>query len=352
LSQRIKFKHDKITQILGACENQRAGSAKLPAERRKNKDLVRELYDKRRQLRPEDDIKSSRPPGKDKRRISNPGMKYPLFAPALNRAKARKDIHGGGPMTHTTVSPITPRGIAIDAGLGTAYDAVMVARNLLRTARVAALATLDPESGYPYATFTNLAMEPDGTPFFFTAGLALHARNILEDQRVSLTLSALKGDLLAHPRLTLVGRAEPIGRAEQEHANRRYLARFPKSKIYLGLGDAMPCRMIVEALNLSGGPARNAAQVSVDDLLTDLGGARELIAAEFDEIEKINARPDLVARLAQAAGAKQERWRVTGVDPQGMDLTSPGSAARLWFSERVDTPRALADTLARLFHPL
>ncbi|HEV7320544.1 MAG TPA: pyridoxamine 5'-phosphate oxidase family protein [Ensifer sp.] len=255
-------------------------------------------------------------------------------------------------MTSTLATPITPRGIEIDARLGTDFDAVNVARNLLRTARVAALATLDPGSGYPYATFTNLAMEPDGTPLFFTAGLALHARNILEDQRASLTLSPLKGDLLAHPRLTLVGRAEPIGRAEHERANRRYLARFPKSKIYLGLGDAMLCRMTVEALHLSGGPARSASQVSVDELLTDLSGAEELMAAEFDEIERMNARPDLVARLVHEAGAKQERWRVTGIDPQGMDLTSPGSAARLWFSERVETPHALADALARPFRPL
>ncbi|WDZ79290.1 hypothetical protein PWG15_27850 (plasmid) [Ensifer adhaerens] len=108
--------------------------------------------------------------------------------------------------------------------------------------------------------------------------------------------------------------------------------------------------MTVEALNLSGAPARNAAQISVDDVLTDLRGAEEFMAAEFDEIEKINTQPDLVARLAEEAGAKQEKWRVTGIDPQGLDLTSPGSAAWLWFSARVETPLALADALARPFH--
>lgn len=252
-------------------------------------------------------------------------------------------------MTNTSANPITPRGIEINAAFGAAYDAITVARTLLRTARVAGLATLDPKSGYPYATFTNLAIEPDGTPVFFTAGLALHARNILDDQRVSLTLSALRGDVLAHPRLTLVGRAERIAPEDLERANRRYLARFPKSKIYLGLRDAMPCRMMVEALHLSGGPARNAAEITVAELLTDIQGADELVAAEFDEIDKINARPELVARLAAAAGAKQERWRVTGIDPDGLDLTSSASSARLWFAERAPTPHALAEMLTRHF---
>ncbi|MFK0278381.1 HugZ family protein [Ensifer sp. NPDC090286] len=250
-------------------------------------------------------------------------------------------------MTTKLANPITPRGIEIDPSLGANFDAVDIARNLLRTARVAALATLDPGSDYPYATFTNLAMEPDGTPFFFTAGLALHARNILEDQRVSLAISALRGDLLAHPRLTLVGRAERIGNADREQANRRYLARFPKSKIYLGLGDAMPCRMVVEALHLSGGPARNAAQVTVADLMTDIQGADRLIDVESVEIDKINAQPELVTLLAEAAGAKQDRWRVTGIDPDGLDLSAARSAARLWFPERVTTPQALEEALAR-----
>ncbi|MGG2478035.1 pyridoxamine 5'-phosphate oxidase family protein, partial [Rhizobium sp. BR5] len=104
---------------------------------------------------------------------------------------------------------ITPRGTKIEPSAGAPFEAVRVARNVLHTSRTAALATLDPQSGYPYTTATNIGIEPDGTPFFFAAGLALHARNMEADPRISLTLAPFgKGDALTLPRLTLVGKAE------------------------------------------------------------------------------------------------------------------------------------------------
>lgn len=84
---------------------------------------------------------------------------------------------------------ITPRGAKIEPSAGAPFEAVRVARDVLHTSRTAALATLDPVSGYPYTTATNIGIEPDGTPFFFAAGLTLHARNMEADPRISLTLA-------------------------------------------------------------------------------------------------------------------------------------------------------------------
>ena len=64
-----------------------------------------------------------------------------------------------------------------------------------------------------------------------------------------------KGDPLAHPRITLVCRAAKLepGTPERISAERRYLNRNPKAKLYVGLGDFSFFRLEVERASLNGG---------------------------------------------------------------------------------------------------
>ncbi len=153
--------------------------------------------------------------------------------------------------------PITPRGIEIDLDAARPLDAPGVARQLMRTTRTVTLATLDP-SGHPYSTVTNLLVEADGTPVIYASSLAMHARNLLADPRVSLTLADMATDVLTTPRLSLVGRAVRVPTDQMDALKAVYTARFPKSKLYLALPDTILFRIAVEAVHLNGGPARNA----------------------------------------------------------------------------------------------
>ncbi|TIX02824.1 MAG: HugZ family protein, partial [Mesorhizobium sp.] len=60
---------------------------------------------------------------------------------------------------------------------------------------------------------------------------------------------------LAHPRTTLVCRARRLERGSAEHmrAERRYLNRNPKAKLYVGLGDFSIFRLEPERASLNGG---------------------------------------------------------------------------------------------------
>ncbi|NWJ26699.1 HugZ family protein [Rhizobium sp. RM] len=247
------------------------------------------------------------------------------------------------------VSPvITPRGAKIEASAGAPFEAVRVARDVLHTSRIAALATLDPVSGYPYTTATNVAIDPDGTPFFFAARLALHARNIEADPRISLTLAPFnKGDALTLPRLTLVGKAELIGEDDVPDAKARYIARYPKAKLYLSLPDTQLYRLRIEGVQINGGPARNASNITPDDLKTELSGAEELMAAAETEATRLNAIKGEASRLAVLAGAKTGRWSITTIDPDGINLASASDLARLWFDTRVETLNQFAKALSQ-----
>src|SRR4030088_931438 len=92
------------------------------------------------------------------------------------------------------------------------FDAVKVARSLLRRSRQGALATLMAGSGNPYCSLVNVASHADGSPILLISRLALHTRNILDHAGVSLLLDErAEGDPLEGARIMLSGRAEEAG---------------------------------------------------------------------------------------------------------------------------------------------
>lgn len=252
-------------------------------------------------------------------------------------------------LTPTEMQPvITPRGRELPAGAGIPFDAKRLARDILRRARAAVLSTLDTGSGYPFGSVTNIATDYDGTPIFFAAMLAMHSRNMMADNRVALTLADLgKGDALAQPRLGLVGRASLI-EDNLDSAQQRYLRRHPKGKLYLSLPDARMFRVTVEGVHLGAGPGRNAAQLVPADLVTDLGDAQSLIAAEVEEITALNNDAAAIERLARLAGLNPGKWKIIGIDPDGIDLIDGDDTGRFTFDNRILTPAELRAALARI----
>lgn len=247
---------------------------------------------------------------------------------------------------------ITPRDVPIDPAHAAPFDARRAARDLFRTSRIAALATLDRDSGYPYSTVTNFSVEPDGTPVFYAAGVSLHARNLIADPRVSLALTRPGGlDVLNERRLTLVGRAWPLPSGAAAAVQERYRRRFPKSAAYLALRDARMFRVEIEALHLNGGPARNTDDLTPDDLRTDLAGAETLCRDELAEIRALNGNRQALAALSARAGGVRGRWRVTSIDPEGLDLAAEGAVGRIWFPSRINTPQGLRAFIASIGGP-
>ena len=136
-----------------------------------------------------------------------------------------------------------------------------VAKTLLRATRAGTLATLDRNTGYPFASLVNVATDVDGAPLILVSKLATHTANLEVDGRASLLLAETgKGDALAHPRLTVLGTFAPVARegADDARIRRRFLARHPKSELYAGFGDFAFWRMDVVSAHLNGGFARAA----------------------------------------------------------------------------------------------
>jgi putative heme iron utilization protein len=172
------------------------------------------------------------------------------------------------------------------------------------------------------------------------SGLSAHTQNLRQDPRASILLAqGGKGDPLAHPRLTVIGRLETTA---EPRARRRFLARHSKAKLYADFGDFAFWRMDVLGAHLNGGFAR-AIDLTPEQVLADLADAEEVSAIEESAIEHMNAdhREALSLYATGLAGAKKAAWVATGIDPEGIDLAAGDLTARAPFRERVTTAAEL-----------
>ncbi len=170
----------------------------------------------------------------------------------------------------------------------TDFDAGKLSKSLLRRSRQGALATLMAGSGDPYCSLVNVATDVDGTPILLISRLALHTRNILADNRVSLMLDErAPGDPLEGARIMLAGRAEE-GAGDMEAVRRRYLNAHPSAEAFAGFKDFSFFRIRPGGAHLVAGFGR-IVDLKPKQFLTDIGDAAALQQAEQEAIEHMNA---------------------------------------------------------------
>jgi len=232
------------------------------------------------------------------------------------------------------------------------FDPKSLAKSLLRTIRVGSLATIDRNTGHPFASLVNIATDCDGAPLILTSRLSTHTANLEADGRASLLLaSSGKGDPLAHPRLTLIGSFARVPRDDtsEPRLRRRFLARHPKSELYAGFADFSFWRLDAVSAHLNGGFAR-AADLTATDVLTDISGADDLIEAEKSAIEHMTADHADAVRLyaTKLLRAEDGPWRLTGLDPDGLDIACGDATLRLPFAERVVSAEQLRQMVVNL----
>ena len=228
-------------------------------------------------------------------------------------------------------------------------DPARIARALARRCTRAALAT--SLNGAPYASLVLLAVDLDASPLLLLSELAQHSRNIAFDPRVSLLIDGTEGlaDPLTGPRLTLLGHAQ---QTEDPRGLARFVAHHPASAGYAGFRDFHLYRVAVERGHLVAGFGRIDWIDGADFLFAS--GPGTLAAAESGILRHMNEdHGDAVAHYARALlGRAGTDWRMTGIDPEGIDLRREGETARLNFAAPVWgpilTPDAAREALVQL----
>jgi putative heme iron utilization protein len=146
--------------------------------------------------------------------------------------------------------------------------------------------------------------------------------------------------------VTLTGRA---GVTQDENDRRRYLARQPESEMFAGFADFAFYRVSIDSAHLVAGFGR-IIDLKPADILVDLAGADDLIAAEAGAVAHMNEDHADALRLyaTKLLGAADGDWRCAGLDPEGMELQNGRTVLRLPFPQRIDGAGSLRHVLKDL----
>lgn len=239
-----------------------------------------------------------------------------------------------------------------DVVLPTTDNAIRMAKSLLRTARSGVLATIEPGTGWPIATRVGVSTDFDGTPMILISRLAAHTPALLADPRCSLLLGTPgKGDPLAHVRMSIACEARKVERdsAEHQRLDSRYLSHQQKATLYSTLPDFHYFLLAPKSASLNGGFGK-AFALTPAELLSRTGADAELAATEPGVIEHMNAdHGDAVGHYAEYfARAPAGKWKLLGVDVEGMDLADGDDIRRVWFAEPLSSAKDLHMILVRL----
>ncbi|WP_294645259.1 DUF2470 domain-containing protein [uncultured Aureimonas sp.] len=218
-------------------------------------------------------------------------------------------------------------------------EALALARRLLRTARHATLAWLDPETHAPMTSRVALAADVDGSPILLLSQLSAHTRALGADPRVSLLVGETnEGDALNQPRLSLAGSAAgPIAADADAYGRlaRRFTAHHPSARLYGTFSDFSYWRVEIASAFLNAGFAR-AYRLGRDDVI-DAADA-EILAAETRVVDHMNAdHADVLGRIMARRGSTDAGWRIATLDRRGFELVLAGRVERVDFHEAVVT---------------
>jgi heme iron utilization protein len=220
--------------------------------------------------------------------------------------------------------------------------------------RVGSLSTLSrKQPGFPFGSVMPYGLDEQGRPLLLISTMAMHTQNLRIDPRASLlvTQEDASGDPLGASRVTLLGNALPIPKAEVPEARTLYLARHANSRYWVDFEDFSFYRIDAVDIYYVGGFGVmgwvSAAEYS--------GGQPDPLADHIAEIiQHMNAdhQEALVLLARMFAGIESQEAAMTAVDRLGFHLrlkTPEGiRGARIAFLREVSNPAETRKVLVEM----
>lgn len=221
-------------------------------------------------------------------------------------------------------------------------------RGLIRSCDRAVLSTAMTGDGWPYGSLVMTACDHAARPLLLISELAEHTKNLAGDTRASLLFDGTTGldSPLTGARVTVMGRLTPTRDAA---LTARYVARHLDAEMYLGFADFRVFEMTVERAHIVAGFGA-IHWIDAPDLLFDTTAYGDLAAAESDVVAHMNEdHADAIQLYAtKLLGVDAGDWKMTGVDPEGVDLRDGGRIGRLTFENPVGDAEAARSILVRM----
>ncbi|MEM9840076.1 MAG: DUF2470 domain-containing protein [Pseudomonadota bacterium] len=223
-----------------------------------------------------------------------------------------------------------------------------LAKGLLRGTRHGTLSVLNTKEGAPVSVRVGIATDIDGAPVLVMPDEVGALLNSEASQHGSLLL--IQSDPSSdQSSLRLAGRFERVIGDNRAWAMSRYAARHPNLEVSQEDGPLNLYRLEVSTgqLTLASGQTFNLQAEHLMSVAENIGdwGMREHRAREHMNDD----HADAVALYAEKlAGRRSGEWVLTGIDPEGIDMTLGDDHCRVWFDEPLSKPDEMHHTLVDL----
>ncbi len=203
------------------------------------------------------------------------------------------------------------------------------ARQFLRATRSGVLSTFSTKfEGYPFGSVAPFILDHSGQPIVLISTIAEHTKNIIANPKMSLLVFTGDDDLQASARLTLIGEAKQIDKADVD-LRTRYLCYFPQAASYFEMHDFNFYRVeIVQARYIAGfgkmgwisGKEVSGVALSGNELINT---PSQLAAQESAIINHMNAdhAHSMIAYSKHFHGVDVTNPEMLGIDSDGFDMS-------------------------------
>ncbi|MBC7697729.1 MAG: DUF2470 domain-containing protein [Bacteroidia bacterium] len=203
------------------------------------------------------------------------------------------------------------------------------ARQFLRATRSGVLSTFSSKfEGYPFGSVAPFILDHSGQPIVLISTIAEHTKNIIANPKMSLLVFTGDDDLQASARLTLIGDAKQIDKADDD-LRTRYLRYFPKAAGYFEMHDFNFYRIeILQARYIAGfgkmgwisGKELSGEALSGNELIST---PSQLAAQETAIIDHMNAdhAHSMIAYSKHFHGMDITNPEMLGIDSDGFDVS-------------------------------
>ena len=187
--------------------------------------------------------------------------------------------------------------------------------------------------GYPTGSVVGFELDDEGYPFFVFSTMSAHAKDVLKDSKVSLTVLANDFKGAAEGRVVIVGNVKKLFDKEKEKALRdKYLLKH-KDAYWIDFGDFAFFKMTsIEAVRFIGGFAMAGTVTSQDYLSAkpdpvapfSMPVAKHMNEDHLDSIE---------AMVSHYAGIPCTDPKIIKIDRLGMVVTANITVANLGYNK-------------------
>jgi len=235
------------------------------------------------------------------------------------------------------------------------YDKSYEGRQLYFSQHDGVLSTISRQEGiegYPFGSVAPFCLDRQGKPVILVSDLAQHTKNINENNRVSLTITAdsdKKSDVQAHGRLTYIGQAGLVPEAELDAVKMRYIRYLPAAAQYFDGHSFHFYRIDMVKGRFIGGFGK-IFWLEPEELLVDnpFDEAAELgIINHMNEDHQKSMRQYLLDAHKLQTG-KDNTLQMVGVDALGCDIRRDGRIHRIWFKQPVTASSEAREQLVEL----